>query len=117
MLLGLGIPRRRDVRYGRREDTSLRGGGWDADPAWDRNGGYGWAIPQLYAEVGYGDFSVKMGHFYTLVGYEVVTAPDNFFYSHALTMFNSEPFTHTGVLATFGVSCPCGEAANSHADC
>ncbi len=48
-----------------------------------------------------GDFSVKAGHFYTLVGYEVVTAPDNFFYSHSFTMFNSEPFTHTGVLGTY----------------
>ena len=47
-------------------------------------------------EVGHGNFSIKGGHFFTLVGYEVVTAPDNFFYSHALTMFNSEPFTHTG---------------------
>ncbi len=65
------------------------------------HGIYGWAIPQLYAEVAMGDFSVKIGKFYTLVGYEVVTAPDNFFYSHALTMFNSEPFTHTGVLSTY----------------
>ncbi|MEM1305565.1 MAG: outer membrane beta-barrel protein, partial [Planctomycetota bacterium] len=64
-------------------------------------GEYGWAIPQLYAEVAYCDWSVIVGHFYTLVGYEVVTAPDNFFYSHSLTMFNSEPFTHTGVLATY----------------
>ncbi|MEM6980044.1 MAG: outer membrane beta-barrel protein, partial [Planctomycetota bacterium] len=29
---------------------------------------------------------------------------DNFFYSHAYTMYNSEPFTHTGFLATYGVS-------------
>jgi len=33
-----------------------------------------------------------------------VTAPDNFFYSHSLTMYNSEPFTHTGALATYSVS-------------
>ena len=74
------------------------GGEWDN--SWD-HGVYGWAIPQLYGEVAMGDFSVKVGHFFTLVGYEVVTAPDNFFYSHALTMFNSEPFTHTGVLTTY----------------
>lgn len=74
---------------------------FDNNNAWDRNGGYGYAMPQLYGEVAYGDLSVIFGHFYTLVGYEVVTAPDNFFYSHALTMFNSEPFTHTGVLATY----------------
>jgi hypothetical protein len=72
--------------------------GWDND--WD-HGVYGWAIPQLYAEVGMNDWSVKMGHFYTPIGYEVVPATGNFFYSHALTMFNSEPFTHTGVLGTY----------------
>jgi hypothetical protein len=61
-------------------------------------------MPQLYVEVAKGDLSIIAGHFYTVVGYEVVTAPDNFFFSHAFTMYNSEPFTHTGVLATYGVS-------------
>lgn len=65
------------------------------------HGKYGWAIPQLYGEVAMGDFSVKVGKFYTLVGYETVTAPDNFFYSHSLTQYNSEPFTHTGALGTY----------------
>jgi hypothetical protein len=65
------------------------------------HGVYGWAIPQLYAELATGDWSFKVGHFYTIVGYEVVTAPDNFFYSHSYTMFNSEPFTHTGVLGAY----------------
>jgi hypothetical protein len=65
------------------------------------HGIYGWAIPQLYGEVAMGDLSVIVGHFYTLVGYETVTAPDNFFYSHSMTQYNSEPFTHTGVLATY----------------
>ncbi len=70
------------------------------DNTWDNGGFYGHAIPQLYGEVAMGDVSVKVGKFYTIVGYETVTAPDNFFYSHAYTMYNSEPFTHTGVLAT-----------------
>ena len=70
------------------------------DEDWD-HGVYGWAIPQLYGEVAMGDLSVKIGHFYTLIGYEVVPAPHNFFFSHSLTMFNSEPFTHTGVLSTY----------------
>ena len=65
------------------------------------HGQYGWAVPQLYTEVATGNLSVIIGHFFKLVGYEVVTSPDNFFYSHSLTMFNSEPFTHTGVLATY----------------
>lgn len=73
---------------------------WDASNGFD-HGEYGWAFPQAYVELASGDWNVIAGHFYTLVGYEVVTAPDNFFYSHAYTMFNSEPFTHTGVLATY----------------
>jgi hypothetical protein len=47
------------------------------------------------------DFKITGGHFYTPVGYEVVTAPDNFFFSHALTMYYGEPFTHTGALASY----------------
>jgi hypothetical protein len=75
--------------------------GWDND--WD-HGEYGWAIPQLYAEVAYGDLSVKIGHFFTLIGYEVIPKTGNFFYSHSYTMFNSEPFTHTGALGTYTAS-------------
>jgi len=70
------------------------------DASWD-NGIYGWALPQLYGEVAMGDLSVKVGKFFTLVGYESVAAPQNFFYSRSLTAFNSEPFTHTGVLSTY----------------
>ena len=69
-----------------------------------QHGIYGWAIPQLYGEVAMGDFSVIAGHFYTLLGYEVVQAPDNFFYSHAFTQYLSEAFTHTGVLGTYSAS-------------
>jgi len=94
---------RADFMYGiDAGDTQAFGnpsGSWDFDNGFD-HGAYGWAIPQLYAELAVGDWSIKAGHFYTLIGYEVVTAPDNFFYSHAITMFNSEPFTHTGVLAS-----------------
>ena len=64
------------------------------------HGPYGWAMPQAYVEFAYDNWTMKAGHFYTIVGYEVVPATGNFFYSHSLTMFNTEPFTHTGVLAT-----------------
>ena len=73
--------------------------GWDN--SWDNGGEYGHALPQLYLEAGYGDISVKAGHFYTIIGYEVVPATGNFFYSHAYTFNFSEPFTHTGVLASY----------------
>lgn len=99
---GFGWGFRIDYMYGTDgPDTQAFGnpaGSWDE--GWDNGGFYGHAIPQLYAEFATGDVSVKVGHFYTLIGYEVVTAPDNFFYSHAFTMYNSEPFTHTGALAT-----------------
>lgn len=70
------------------------------DSSWD-HGIYGWAMPQLYGEVAFGDWSIITGYFLTPIGYESSRAIDNFFYSHSLTMFNSEPFTHTGVLATY----------------
>ncbi len=76
--------------------------GWD-NP-WDNGGQYGHAIPQLYGEVGYGDLSVKFGHFFTIIGYEVVGATGNFFYSHAYTFNFSEPFTHTGALLTYNMT-------------
>ncbi len=102
---GLDVGFRADIMYGIDSgDTQAFGnnvGEWDFINGWDFGGTYGWAMPQLYAEVASGDLSVKIGHFYTLLGYEVVTAPDNFFYSHSLTMYNSEAFTHTGAFATY----------------
>lgn len=78
------------------------------DPQIINDGGfYEMAIPQLYGElflpVGNG-LTIKAGHFYTIIGYEVVTAPDNFFYSHAFTRQYGEPFTHTGVLASYNLT-------------
>ncbi len=68
---------------------------------------YDVAFPQAYAEIyapiGNG-LTAKVGHFYTIIGYEVVTAPDNFFYSHAYTMLYGEPFTQSGALLTYQVN-------------
>lgn len=97
-----------DIMYGTdANDTQAFGNAnsrWDFDGGNNITNGYGWALPQAYVEVANGDWSIIAGHFYTLLGYEVVTAPDNFFYSHAFTMYNSEAFTHTGVLATHAAS-------------
>ena len=73
-------------------------------PRWGSNKYYGLAMPQLYGELGYNDLAVKFGHFYTIIGYEVVPAIGNFFYTHAYTMQYGEPFTHTGVLDTWTVN-------------
>ncbi len=81
--------------------------GWDNEWWVNGNGGYyNIAIPQLYVEV-YAPFgngvTAKFGHFYTTIGYEVVPAPGNFFYSHAYTMLYAEPFTHTGAMFSYDI--------------
>ncbi|MCH9697677.1 MAG: porin [Gammaproteobacteria bacterium] len=61
------------------------------------------SFPQIYAEVYapvLNGVTAKIGHFYTIIGNEVVTSPDNFFYSHAYTMQYGEPFEHNGFLLT-----------------
>lgn len=78
-------------------------GVWDFQNGFD-HGIYEIALPQAYLEFAKCDFAVKVGHFYTPIGYEVVTTPDNFFYSKQLTFWNSEPFTHTGALGTYKLS-------------
>jgi hypothetical protein len=68
---------------------------------------YDLALPQAYLEVlapfGNG-ITAKIGHFYTILGKEVVTSPNNFFYSHAYTMQYGEPFTHTGALLSYALN-------------
>ncbi|HYD48730.1 MAG TPA: outer membrane beta-barrel protein [Terriglobales bacterium] len=101
---GLDIGGRFDVMHGVDGiDTQAFGnerGEWDFRDSFDQ-GEYGFALPQLYVELAYDDFKVKAGHFYTLLGYEVVPATGNFFFTHAFTMTKSEAFTHTGAVATY----------------
>ena len=82
-------------------------GTWDLDLCCNSSRSYGIALPQAFAEVyapiGNG-LNVKVGHFYTPIGYESVPAPNNFFYSHAYTMQYGEPFTHTGVLTNYTIN-------------
>ena len=42
---------------------------------------------------------MKLGHFYTILGYETTPAPENFFYSHSFCLIYGEPVTETGLLA------------------
>jgi len=97
---------RMDFMYGS-DARFTQASGWDNSWWVNQDGGYyNIAMPQLYMEVyaplGNG-VTAKLGHFYTTIGYEVVTAPDNFFYSHAYTMLYGEPFTHTGVLLDYDI--------------
>ncbi|RLS80703.1 MAG: porin [Planctomycetota bacterium] len=68
------------------------------------SGIYGLALPNLYAEVAYKKLKVKMGHFVSPVGYFTVDTSQNFFNTIPYTYQWGEPFTHTGVLATYQVS-------------
>jgi len=116
---GLDWGFRTDIMYGtdavNTQSFGNNPGRWDYDPTqvnyWSNRGGagatptsYGWAIPQLYGEIAVDDLSVKVGHFYTLLGYQVVPATGNFFYSIPYTFNFSEAFTHTGALATYKAS-------------
>ncbi|NOQ65329.1 MAG: outer membrane beta-barrel protein [Methyloprofundus sp.] len=98
---------RMDFMYGT-DARFTQASGWDSKWNNHKNGGYyDIAMPQLYVEVfapiGNG-ITAKLGHFYTTIGNEVVTAPDNFFYSHAYTMLYAEPFTHTGALFSYDIN-------------
>ncbi len=65
---------------------------------------YGIAIPQAYLEVGRTDLSAKIGHFYSIIGYEGLPAVNNFFYSKSYSYQFAGPFTHWGGLATWNVN-------------
>jgi len=101
---GVGLGFRAEMIYGvdgnEAQSFGNNAGRFDYLNGWD-HGTYEWALPQLYAEVATGDLSVKLGHFYTPVGYEVIPSGGNFFLSRQLTFYNSEPFTHTGALGTY----------------
>lgn len=75
----------------------------DGVPTWnfDRRNLYGLAMPQAYFEVGTRKLSFKVGHWYTLLGNEVVPAIGNVFYSHTYLFLYGYPFTHTGALAIY----------------
>ena len=100
----VGIGARADLLYG--EDyilaTSL---GWEdtfsGRNQWNSGEFYGLAMPQLYGEVGNDTLSMKLGHFYTIVGYEGVPAVGNFFYLKSYSYMFAGPFTHWGGLATW----------------
>ena len=76
--------------------------GGDLSPKWNSQR-YGLAMPQAYMEVyapwGNG-LTMKLGHFYTILGYETVPAVENFFYSKSLAFQYGEPFRHTGFLGS-----------------
>jgi len=101
-----GIGARTDLLYG--EDFPLAMSlGWETNPGprdWNSGEYYGIAIPQLYAEIGSRDLSLKLGHFYTIVGYEGVPAVGNFFYMKSYSYQFAGPFTHWGGLVNWNAT-------------
>ncbi|MDR3198545.1 MAG: porin [Planctomycetaceae bacterium] len=102
----LGVKKEADGKHGLDWGFAVEGffgtEPWYAQSANDAKFDYGWqdgdyytAIPQLYAQLAYGDISVKLGKFETIVGYEASHAPDFFFFSHSY-VFTMEPSTHSG---------------------
>lgn len=60
---------------------------------------YGFALPQLYGEFSANNWKFKIGHFYSLLGYEGV-ADNRFFYTYG-RFIEASPLTHTGAIATY----------------
>ncbi len=103
----VGVGGRLDLLYG--EDYWLaQSNGWeknpDGTPGWNGHEYYGLAMPQAYIEAGTCNLSVKIGHFYSVVGYEGVMAPDNFFYSKAYSYSFAGPFQHWGAQVDWQVN-------------
>ncbi|MDR2344547.1 MAG: porin, partial [Planctomycetaceae bacterium] len=69
------------------------------DYGW-QNGDYFTSIPRLYFQLAYADWSIKVGKYETLVGYEPFRAQGCFFYSHTHT-FAMESYSHSGALLEY----------------
>lgn len=91
-----------DAMFGTNTAQCVNDGGFDG--SWTPSGdGYAASIYQIYAEVGVGNFSLKVGKFGTLLGYESVDATENLFNS-ASYMYYHEPATHCGGLLTYDMT-------------
>ena len=105
---GPGLGFRADFLYGvdgnDAQSFGNRPGRWDYLSGFDK-GVYNWAIPQLYGQVAFNEkLSVKVGHFFTPTGYEVIPPMGNFFFSRQMLWYNGEAFTHTGALGNYKVN-------------
>lgn len=101
---GWAIGGRFDFMFGTDTPYTQARGRWDSRLVNDETFRfYKIALPQAYIDVraplGTG-LTARFGHFYSIIGYESVASPANFFYSHSYSM-KSSPFTHTGVLLSY----------------
>ena len=93
-----------DYMFGTDTRYTQASGHWDSN-LMNKSNYYNMAMPQayteIYAPIGNG-VSAKVGHFYTILGYESVPSGNNFFSSHSYS-FKSSPFTTTGVLFNYAI--------------
>ena len=113
---GWDIGGRVDYLYGVDGPQTQSFGDHSFDFDWNTSSQYGFAMPQLYAEVAYNDVKVKIGHFYTPIGYEVVQARRTSF-TRTLTRTPSASLSPTPALwlPTNAMRKPRGTAAGSMA--
>lgn len=101
---GWAVGGRFDFMFGTDTPYTQAAGHWDSHLVNDNTFRfYKIALPQAYVDIRapLGDgLSARVGHFYSIIGYESVASPPNFFYSHSYSM-KSSPFTHTGVLLSY----------------
>ena len=99
---GWDIGGRVDIMYGTdafyTQSNGLEYG--DTHKRWGE-GDYLLSLPQLYAEIGYRNLSLKAGKFYTPLGHESIMSTGRFFYSTSYATSIVTPITQTGVLATW----------------
>ncbi|HMC11199.1 MAG TPA: outer membrane beta-barrel protein, partial [Pirellulaceae bacterium] len=90
-----------DMLYG----TSYR---WNTSAGFETHWGngsfYGLCMPQAYVQAGYNGWDIKLGRWYSPVGYYVIGTANNFFATLPYTFQYGEPFTHTGIIASKKVS-------------
>jgi hypothetical protein len=102
---GVDYGYRADLLYGadsRYPSTGPLGTQWDS--TWNLgNRFYGLVMPQMYGDLAYNKLLLRGGHFLAPVGYEVVNADGNFFYSHTYSFLYGQPTTLTGGYATYKV--------------
>ena len=73
----------------------------DGSRKWNAGTDYGLIMPQAYAEIGHGNLSLKLGHFYGIIGYESLMATSNFFYSQNYVVRYIEDTAYTGGMFTW----------------
>jgi hypothetical protein len=92
------------VSYGKQADGDIAGSGTTATIHPKAQLDLVQANFTVMVPVGHG-IGIEGGKFDTLVGYEVIDAPSNPFFSHSY-IFAEEPFTHTGLLGIYNLFDP-----------